>query len=102
MEARFENVALFLFRDGWLDEASYETVPSLDPDYEVLARNIEATRDVNFHPLMEPRLDWKDHINISKDQVKMLTTVCFHWDGNLGLVLHLLDKDTGAYRDPGR
>ena len=100
MEPIFENVALLLFFDGWLDESSHTAVATLDPDYDALARNIEATRVVDFHSLMEPHLDWKDHIHISKDRVKMLTAACFHYSGDLGLVLCLLDKEIGAYRDP--
>ena len=102
MEPIFENIALLLFRDGWLDEVSYKTVATLYPYCDALARNIEATRDVNFHPLIEPRLDWKDRISISKDRVKMLTAAWFHYGGDLGLVLRLLDKEIGAYRDPKR
>ena len=30
----------------------------------------------------------------------MLTAACFHYGGDLGLVLRLLDKEIGAYRDP--
>ena len=102
VEPRFENVALFLFRDGWLDDVSHKTVSDLDPDYDALGRNIEATRGVDFHPLMEERLDWKEQTDISKDRVKMLTAACFHYGGDLGLVLRLLDKEIGAYRDPER
>ena len=77
-------------------------IATLDTDCNALVRNIEAKRDVDFHPLMEPRLDWKDQIHISKDCVKMLMASCFHYVGDLGLVLCLLDKEIGSYRDPER
>ena len=54
VEPRFENVALFLFRDGWLDDVSHKTVSDLDPDYDALGRNIIETTFCNLEMIHQP------------------------------------------------
>ena len=99
--ACFDNSALFLVRDGWLDKYDLRSLAQVDPHYEALVTSVPALTNIDFSTLRNERLDYSTQKVINPERVIKLTACAVHFGLDFGLVVRYInDETTAKHRDP--
>ena len=102
-EPCFDNAALFLVSDGWLNDEDMLSLSLLDPHYKALVTTVPALSMVDFSSLWYERLDYSTQKEISPERVKKLTACLIHFAFDFGLVVcYINDEHTAEHRDAAR
>jgi hypothetical protein len=100
VEAHFDHAALFLVRDGWLDDEDLSNLSKVDPHYEAMVTVVPMLKHVDFSPLADPRYDYTKQKDIHVDRVIMNTACAVYYGLEFGFVVRFLGHEyTGEHRN---
>ena len=85
-----DNVALFLVRDGWLDDVSLISLGEVDVEYELLVSLVPTFMTVDFQSIRTPRLDYASQDIIPPHRIKQMASCAIHYSLDFGLVARFL------------
>ena len=95
-----DNVALFLVRYGWLGSPELSTLASLDVEYALMLHDVHRLVEIDFSPLRDQRLGYKEKTLISRERVKMMAACTVYYGLYFRIVTRYLGGEyTGAGRD---
>ena len=100
------NIFFVMRKYGWFEEAAWEGADDVleilkeHPDYEAMIKNLPRLLEIDFSALREPRADYADQVEISKERVDMLAACAVHYDLDFGLVIRYMAAEyTADWRD---
>ena len=98
-----DDIILFLLgneRRGLLEEKDWENLGKTDSDYNQLVKRTKELLTVDFSPLQQPRYDYENQKEISKERIDQADACLLHYGGEIGMLVRFLGGEyTAENRD---
>ena len=100
VEPQFHNAAFFLVREGFLEQQEMRTLRAVSSHFRDMVDQVPKLMQVDFSPLLQPRVDYSTQNEISMERVEMMSACLVYYGLNYGLVVRYLGGEyTGEWRD---
>jgi len=100
------NAFFVMLKNDWFSEEAWEGADSVkeilseNADYDALMTNLPKLLETDLSSLKEPRQDYANQDEISKERVQLLAACAVHYDLDFGLVIrYLAGEYTANWRD---
>ena len=77
--ATFNPALVQLVKNGWLGKSKAVMLRDMNPLYEGMIDDIPELVKLDFSLLLQPRLDYTDQPDISKEQVRLMGACAIHY-----------------------